>query len=255
MSKTLSIVNNKGGVGKTTITTHLAVYFASQGLRVICADVDTQANLTSLLLNNKEGEAMYQLLVSRKMPPISTLVQTVTYGGQEFGLLAGEEYQAAMGMLAISNRLDLVTERLKIVASHADVMLLDMPPSKAIGFSQLLAAADWILIPTIMERLSVEGVGKIIKAAVEADVRLMGIVPNKVRRVVEHVQQGRELMAVLQDIGRPDLLWPPIPETIRVADAQAVGQTVFEYEPGNPAATQLREIGERALQILRNEDL
>jgi len=244
-------VNNKGGVGKTTLTAHLAVYFASRGLRVICADVDTQANLTSLLLGGQESAGMYNMLVDRKMPPIETLIQTVTYGGQKFGLLAGEEYQDAMGMLAMGSRLNLVTERLKIVSGYADVMLLDMPPSKALGFRQLLAAADWLLIPTIMERLSIEGVAKIMEVSAEMGIRLMGIVPNKVRRVREHVEQGRELMAVLQRMKRADLLWPPIPETIRIADAQAVGQTIFEYEPGNPASVQLEEIGARALQILR----
>ncbi len=251
---TIDVVNNKGGVGKTTLTLHLAVYFASQGLRVICVDADTQANLTSLLLNAQEAQGMYDLLTSRKMPDVTNLVRVVTFGGQTFGLLPGEEYQGAMGMLAMEQRLDAVTERLKIVSGYADVMLLDMPPSKALGFNQLMAAGDWLLIPTIMERLSVEGVGKIMQTSAEIGVRLMGIVPNKVRRTSEHLQQGHELMDTLKAIKRPDLLWPPIPETIRVADAQAVGQTVFEYEPNSPASQAMAMIGQRALKILQGAE-
>lgn len=250
----ITTVNNKGGVGKTTLALHLAVFFAQAGQRVIAIDGDTQANLTSLLLNGEEGEGIYNLLVSRKMPDPRTLLIPVTYDGQQFALLPGEEYQDAVAMLAAGNRLDVITERLKNVAAQADVTILDMPPSKALGFPQLLQTADYLLIPTIMERLSIEGVAKIMETAAELRVRLMGIIPNKVRNVREHIEQGRELFGVLQQAGRPDLLWPPIPDTIRVAEAKAVGQTIFTFDPHNPAALALERVCERVSNVI-GEDL
>ena len=219
---------------------------------MVCVDGDPQGNLTSLLLDSQEDDGFYRLLVAKKMPPLSSVLRMVNFSGQTFGVLTSDASTGdALGMLALGQRLDEVALRLRTIAQQVDVVLLDMPPSQALGFQQMLAAGNWLLVPTVMERLSIEGVGQMLTLAMEARLRLMGVVPNMVKNFVEHREQGRELLSVLDGVGRADLLWPPIPHSVRVAEAQAHGRTICDYDPQNPAAAMLRDVGQRVLTILQ----
>lgn len=252
MGKTIVIANRKGGVGKTTLTTHLAVHLARAGLRVVAVDGDPQGNLTSLLLGSQEDDGLYRMLVAKKLPPLTHTLRIVEFSNQRFAVLTGDASTAdALGMLALGQRLDEVQKRLVAIAQQVDVLLLDMPPSQALGFQQMLAAGDWLLVPTKMERLSIEGVGQMLTLAMTHHLRLMGVVPTMVQNVIEHREQGQELLGVLQSANVPDALWPPIPNSIRVAEAQAQGQAIFDYEPQNPAAVALRNTARNVLNILR----
>lgn len=253
MGQIIAIANRKGGVGKTTIAVHLAVFLARAGLRIICIDADPQGNLTSLLLDGQEDDGLYRMLVAKRMPTLESLLRVVDFSGQTFGVLTSDVSTGdAIGMLALGQRLGEITARLRFIAERVDVVLIDMPPSEALGFRQLLDAAEWLLIPAKMERLSIEGVGQMMSLAVSGQrLRLMGVVPNMVRNVIEHREQGIELLSVLKQSGRGDLLWPPIPDTIRVAEAQAHGTTIFNYDAENAAAKQLRDLGRRVLTIIK----
>ena len=176
----------------------------------------------------------------------------IEFSGQKFAVLSGDASTAdALGMLALGQRLDEVQKRLVAIAQQVDVLLLDMPPSQALGFQQMLAAGDWLLVPTKMERLAIEGVGQMLSLAMTQRIRLMGVVPTMVQNVIEHREQGNELLEVLKGAGVPDALWPPIPASIRVAEAQAQGHTIFDYEPQNPAARALQQTARNVLNILR----
>jgi len=252
MGKLIVIANRKGGVGKTTLTLSLAVYLARAGLRVVAVDGDPQGNLTSLCLGGREDDGLYAMLVAKKLPPLTQMLRAVDFSGQRFAILGGDASTAdALGMLALGQRLDEVQKRLVAIAQQVDLLLLDMPPSQALGFQQMLGAGDWLLVPTKMERLSIEGVGQMLALAMANRIRLMGIVPTMVRGVIEHREQGRELLAVLRESGVPDALWPPIPDSIRVAEAQAHGLTIYDYEPSNPAAVALQRTAQNVLSILR----
>lgn len=123
----------------------------------------------------------------------------IEFSGQKFAVLSGDASTAdALGMLALGQRLDEVQKRLVAIAQQVDVLLLDMPPSQALGFQQMLAAGDWLLVPTKMERLAIEGVGQMLSLAMTQRIRLMGVVPTMVQNVIEHREQGNELLEVLK---------------------------------------------------------
>ena len=249
MGAVIAVANRKGGVGKTTVTEHLAVGMAARGLRVVVVDCDPQGNLTSLLLGGVEDDGLYRMLVAKTMPALETLLRVVETGGRPFGLVSGDVTTGdAIAMLAIGQRLGEITARIKALGQRVDVVLLDMPPSQAVGFRQLLDGADWLLVVSVMERLAVEGVGQMVAIAVERGTRLMGIVPNMVRQTVEHRENMAALMERLGE--RADLVWAPIPHTVRVAEAQAYGETMFAYEPDNPATVALRGTVERVAGVL-----
>ena len=125
-------------------------------------------------------------------------------------------------------------------------------PSKGAGFREVLFAADWALVPTQLERLSLEGVTFLAQTCQELarergrGPRLLGVVPNLVRRRTgEHQAQLAELVAAFGPA-----VWPPIPLSVRVAEACAYGTTVFAHAPHDPAAAALRLIGQRLIENL-----
>ncbi len=252
MGKIIGPINQKGGVGKTTLTGHLAYGLAQAGKRVIVVDADPQGNATSWLLNTKDQPGVYQWLVA-EMPVEPLLVTAPAWGVRVLpsNALTGQ----ALLMLGAVGRLAEITTKLRALGELADVVLVDTPPSRLPGFLELLAGMDYVLVPTQLERHSLEGIQMMAAAARELGPRgprLMGIVPNRVdARTREHKAQMADLIRVFKSA-----VWPPLPATIRFAEASSNGTTIFALSEGDPvaerAAEQLRAITARVLEVLSN---
>jgi chromosome partitioning protein len=130
----------------------------------------------------------------------------------------------------------------------ADHVLIDMPPSRAAGFAEMLFAAEWVLVPTQLERLSMEGVGLMAETvgAMQRErgrgPRLLGVVPNMARMVREHRVQLQQLVDAFGQA-----VWPPIPHSIQVAEASAYGDVLFDLAPSGKAAESMNVIVNRYL--------
>jgi len=246
MGDVIGIANQKGGVGKTTLTIHLAVGLARRGKKVIVVDADPQGNLTSWLLDGQTSDGTFRLLIAAESP-----VRTVQFLRKwDLGLLPGNYRTGeAMTMLAAVGRLAEIPSRIRPLAGVADYALMDMPPSRSPGFTELLSACDWIVVPTQLERLSLEGVGLMAQAAMELrkagqGPRLLGIVPNMTRaRTNEHKAQMEELVNVFGPV-----VWPPLPLTIKVTEAASYGSTLYDRAPGENVTRQMELLVQRTLE-------
>ena len=241
----VAVANQKGGVGKTTLAVHLAVGAARAGLRVIVVDADPQGNATSWLLDGEQDAEMYRLLLLNESPV--KLVRGLPSWG--VGLLPGDYRTGeALAMLGAVGRLAEVPTRIRPLAESADLVLLDMPPSRTSGFVEILSAADWVIVPTQLERLSLEGVALLAQTLqqMQGGPRLMGIVPNLVRaRTTEHQAQMQSLVAAFGAT-----IWPPIPLTIRVTEASSYGTTLFDLAPRAGATQAMQAVVSRMLEVL-----
>ncbi len=248
---TIAIANQKGGVGKTTLTVHLACWLSRQGRSVIIVDADPQGNATAWALDGDvSADGLWRLLIGRD--PLSAIVRPSKWDGVD--ILPGNAATGeAMIVLATLRRpFDSVATALKPLDAMADYVFLDMPPSRAAGFHETLFAADFLLVPTQLERLSLQGVSlmadtvKLLSSEFGRAPALLGVIPNMVRKnTLEHQENLRELV---QTFGQ--LVWPPVALTVRLSEASAYGATLFDLEPDHAVTHALTAIGQRILSNL-----
>lgn len=238
----VALANQKGGVGKTTLTVHLAAYLSQRGRRVVVVDGDPQGNATSWLLGGKTEPGMRRLLVGDSSP-----ADVVRMGKWNVALVPGDDSTGdAMIMLASVAKLKRISEKLAPIGNRADYLFIDMPPSRSAGFTQLLSVADALIVPTQLERLSLEGVQFMANTVnqINSGPRLLGIVPNMVRRTNEHRDQ---LEALAQ--AYPKEIWPPIPLSVRVPEACGYGATMFDHAPNHKVTRAFLTVARRFVEV------
>jgi chromosome partitioning protein len=265
---TIAIANQKGGVGKTTLAVNLGAWLSREaGLRVCVVDADPQGNATRWITGAMDAGGLFDLLVvklrgqiPKRQEVLSKAVSSVLRpinGEWKLALLPGGNSTGdAMSFLfSVRAPFDYLSCVLSPLGELADVVLVDMPPSRANGFQEMLFFADYVLVPTVLERLSVDGVALMARACedLEADHGrgpcLLGIVANMARRTIEH---SRYLDALADTFH--SAVWPPIPQAIAVAEASDHFQSVFRYAPRSAAAKVIAQVGERVLVNLGQGD-
>ncbi|GAB4253329.1 MAG: sporulation initiation inhibitor protein Soj [Candidatus Methylacidiphilales bacterium] len=237
----VAVINQKGGVGKTTTAVNLSAALATLGKKTLLIDLDPQANATSHLgLEKSEGASLYGALVDGVSP--ITLLQP-SRDPHLFAIpaeidLAGCEVEIA--------RTDDPVQRLRKTLSPLrdeaafDFVILDCPPSLGILMTNALAAADALIIPVQCEYFALEGVSKILSLiermrdqGQNQTLRIIGVLMTMYdartrlsEQVVNEVQQHL-----------PDKVFKTvITRSIRLAEAPSFGKTIFEYDPNGVGA-------------------
>lgn len=251
MGQIIAFGNRKGGVGKTTLTIHMAAYLQEQGCSVIVVDGDSQGNASSWLLDaDITSSGLYDVLIARQS--VGDVLRPTKWENVRLFPSNDETSDAMTILVALQKPFETVAEKLRPLAGYADYVLIDMPPSKAAGFKELLYAADWVFVPTLLERMSLEGVTFMYRVIQELKEehdnapRLLAVVPNIVRqRTNEHQEHMNTLVNTLGST-----VWPAIRESIRVSEATTFGTTVFDFAPNENVAADFRKVGERFVENL-----
>jgi chromosome partitioning protein len=164
MGKTLSISNNKGGVGKTHTTFHLAGALAQAGRRVLVIDLDPQANLTGLFLDEPSSPTVHDVLLEQL--PLARAIRTTSF--QNIDVVPADPRLEVLGS-ALQNepdqqiRLDTALRERQGEPSPYDLVLLDCPPNIGVTTRNALAAADSVLIPLEADKFSVDGLQRLLE--------------------------------------------------------------------------------------------
>ena len=246
----MAVANQKGGVAKTTTVASLGAAAAEHGLRVLLVDLDAQACLTfSLGIDPDTVDAsLHEVLTGAALAadvllPASEGVDLLPASID----LAGTEAQ----LLARPGREFVLRSALEGVARDYDVVLLDCSPSLGVLTLNALTAADEVLVPMQCEMLSHRGVGQLLDTV--ADVQrilnpalvVRGLLPTMFDARTTHAR------AVLADVGERygvPVLGPPIPKSVRFAEAPAAGRSVLSTARGSKGAAAYREVASGLLR-------
>ena len=240
----VSLANQKGGVAKTTSVASLGAAFAEQGLRVLLVDLDAQACLTFSL--GVDPDAV-ELSVNEVLLGQASIADARVECEDGVDLvpsvieLAGAEAQ----LLPRPGREYVLRGALDDVREEYDVILLDCSPSLGVLTLNALTASHGLIIPMPCEMLSHRGVGQLLDTVADVqkilnqDLEVIGILPTLFDGRSNHAQE------VLADVGeRYDLpvLSPPIPKTVRFAEAPAVGRSILATSRTSKGAKAYREV-------------
>jgi len=241
----VAVANQKGGVAKTTSVASLGAAFVELGKKVLLVDLDAQACLTfSLGVDPEEVQvSINEVLVGRGVSARDAIVKCADGVDLIPSVieLAGAEAQ----LLPRPGREFVLRSVLEPLRHDYDVILVDCSPSLGVLTLNALTAAQGVIIPMVCEMLSHRGVGQLldtvadVKAILNPGLEVFGILPTLYDGRSKHAR------AVLADVGGRyglPVLSPPIPKTVRFAEAPALGRSILATSRSSKGATAYREV-------------
>ncbi len=258
--RSIAILNQKGGVGKTTTAVNLSAALADQGMRVCLADLDPQAH-ASLHLGvaaREQDRTIYDVLMGRArvLEVVREVRPRLTLIPSHIDLAATEvELAGEVGREVVWR------DRLAAAELSDDFLIIDCPPSLGVLTLNALAAVDEVLLPMQPHFLALHGLSKllgtmdIVARRLNPRLRLGGVVfcmyESGTRLAAEVSQDVTEFFRRVRD---PQSPWAraaayetKIRRNVRLAEAPSHGQSIFEYAPSSHGAEDYRQLAEELL--------
>ena len=246
MVKVVAVANQKGGVAKTTTVQSLGVAMAQAGHRVLAVDLDPQACLTfSCGLDPDELDASLHDVLVRRAKLSDVVLPVVGTHGLDLVPATIDLAGAEVHLLSRTGREHVLSRALLPVIEGYDVVLIDCPPSLGVLTINGLTAAEAVIVPLQCEALSHRGVGQLLETIEDVrqfaneKLRVLGVLPTMFDARTTHSRQV--LAEVGERYGLP-LFGPPVPKSVRVAEAPGLGQSVLQHAPTSPGALAYRTL-------------
>jgi chromosome partitioning protein len=266
----IAIINQKGGVGKTTTAVNLSAALAKRGHRVCLADLDPQAHaslhLSSVLEPPRVAEkSMYHVFVDQ-----TSLGDIRQAAGPHLTVCAADIDLAAveLELAGVSGREIKLRKKLEADGEQFDHFIFDCPPSLGILTVNALAAVDEVYIPLQPHFLALHGVSKLLETIelvsqrINPGLRLGGVMlclyetATKLAKEVDRDVQ--QFLDVARGTNRPwshaHLFETRVRKNIRLAEAPSFGKSIFDYAPDSPGAFDYDALAEEYLANLVNRE-
>ncbi|MFW5691731.1 MAG: ParA family protein [Chloroflexota bacterium] len=253
--KTLTLINEKGGVGKTTLAIHIAAGLAIRGYRVVLADADAQGHAT-VSFGLRKDPGLYDLLVRgvpfrdvlKPAPPDRFSAPEQLCKGQLYVVPSNVETRSIP--IQISDAFAVV-DRFRELEDLVDIVVFDTSPTPSLLHGSIYLATDSIIYPTKCEYLSFDG---LVESFTHrdmmqqtrsrwglSDISVMGIVPTMYRAsTLVHQENLNKLRSRYGE-----LVWPEVYMRTVWAEASTVGQLVYRFAPDSSAARDMWTIVDR----------
>ena len=252
MGRIIAVVNQKGGVGKTTTAVNLAAALTEQGLRVLVCDFDPQANATSGLgVDKRKIKASSYDVVINGVPAVEAIVAT-----KYADVLPSSADLAGAGVELIdqTGREQQLKKALTPIRDRYDMILIDCPPSLELLTLNGLCACDGILIPVQCEYYALEGLSDLmatmraVKRKLNPSLEIFGVVLT--------MFDGRTNFStqVAQEVRRHfpgKVFTTSIPRNVRLAEAPSHGLPITAYDRTSRGAVAYRELAEEVERKIR----
>ena len=254
VTKVISIANQKGGVGKTTASINLGGALAELGYRVLCVDMDPQANLTvGLGISLSDVRHSMADVLSENRVPLDEIVRQTEMPGLsvapstlELASTEVELFTAIGREMVLRDALDGWAER------QYDVIIIDSPPTLGLLTINALVASSRVIIPVQTQFYAIKGLTALIKVIntikikLNHDLEILGLLATFYdgRTVL-----AREMLQNLRELGDHRVFSTMIKQTVKLGEAPLTGKPVTEYATHSAAARAFRDLAQEVIEL------
>lgn len=252
MARTVAVVNQKGGVGKTTTAINVGAYLAASGMRVLLVDVDPQGNASSGLgLRPEQAQAgTYELMIGRA--PLNTVVAKTAQENLHLVPATPALAGANVELVDAQEREFKLQQALGEAQLNYDVIILDAPPSLGLVTINALVAADEVMIPVQSEYYALEGLSQLlhtielVRTNLKPTLAILGaVITLHDRRTKLAVDVAREIRKFFP--GR--VFETEIPRNVRLSEAPSYGKPILSHEPWSKGARAYKALAAEVAEV------
>ncbi len=252
MAKIISLVNQKGGVGKTTSAVNLTTYLANAGKRVLLVDLDPQGNASSGLgINVRElKNNLYQAMILGKNPR-EIIVTKKSLG---FDILPSSQDLAGseIEMIHMENREFKLYNALRQVRMEYDYIIIDSPPSLGLLTINGLVSSDEIIIPVQTEYYALEGLSQLletislVKENIQPDLKIKGVMLTMYDR---RNRLSRQVVKEVREHFPGHVFENVIPRSVRLAEAPSFGKSILNFDSFSKGARAYKGVAREIIEM------
>lgn len=252
MAWTLAVVNQKGGVGKTTTAVNLATSLAQAGRKVLLLDCDPQGNATSGLGQKDAVEASIYDALTGGVPLADVILKDVVVPGLDLAPATLHLAGAELEMFQELSRETILKKVLKPVESHYQYIFIDGPPSLGLLTVNILTAAAAVLIPIQCEYYALEGISQLMDIVGRVQGHLnpklsVGLVVLTMHD--ERINLSRQVVAEVREFFGETVAKTIVPRNVRLSEAPSFGQPIALYDPKSKGAVAYAELAQEVIAL------